>query len=162
MLSILRYYIRQLCVMKKLTFISLFLFVCLSSKGQENVPFAWLEGSWTGDGFGGTSEEVWSAPAADGTMMGSYRHFDSDGSLNFYEFWLLDSTGLVLKHFDRDFVGWEEKDEFLFFKMEELSEDKVALKGLVYEKISETEMKIYLEMNTKEGKKTEVFSMTKK
>ncbi len=141
-----------------------FFFFCLCSSiliAQESVPYAWLEGTWKGDGFGGTSEEIWSSPSNDGTMMGSYRHFKSDGSLNFYEFWLLDSTGLVLKHFAKDFVGWEEKDEFLFFEMQEISDTKIQMKGLTYEKISDTEMKIYLDMNTKEGKKTEVFSMTR-
>ncbi len=129
---------------------------------QEGVPYAWMEGSWVGDGFGGTSEEVWSGPSKDGTLMGSYRHFNADGSLNFYEFLQLDSSGLVLKHFDKDFVGWEEKDEFLFFKMIECTENKVILKGLIFERISETEMKILLKMTTKEGPKTEVFSMKRK
>jgi len=67
-----------------------------------------------------------------------------------------------VKHFDDECVGWEEKDEFLHFKMVECTEDKIILKGLVYERVSDTEMKIYLDMKTKEGKRTEVFTMKRK
>lgn len=146
----------------KTLFFTLVGLLAIASNAQDKVPYAWIEGSWIGDGFGGTSEEVWSAPSKDGTIMGSYRHFTADGSINFYEFLLLDSAGLLLKHFDNEFVGWEEKDEFLHFKMVECTEDKIILKGLVYERVSDTEMKIYLDMKTKEGKRTEVFTMKRK
>jgi len=53
--------------------------LAMVSNAQDEVPYAWIEGSWIGDGFGGTSEEVWSAPSEDGTIMGSYRHFTADG-----------------------------------------------------------------------------------
>jgi len=141
------------------------LIICLISSlavAQKNVPYAWIEGAWEGDGFGGSSEEVWSGPSNDGMMMGSYRHFKADGSINFYEFLLLDSTGLKLKHFDKDLIGWEEKEKSLFFEMIEYTEDKIILKGLIFERVSDTEMKIYLKMNTKQGKRTEIFSMKRK
>ena len=126
---------------------------------NDSVPYAWLEGSWIGDGFGGTSEEVWSGPSKDGLIVGTYRHFTADGQINFYEMFLLDSTGLRLKHFNPDFSGWEEKEDFLHFKMVECTEDKIVLKGLVYERISDTEMEIRLDMKTDEGLHTEVFKM---
>ena len=129
---------------------------------QNESPYQWIAGTWEGDGFGGTSEEVWSEPDKNGIMMGSYRHFNEEGTINFYEYFLLDSTGLVLKHFDKDFVGWEEKDEFLFFKMEEITNNKVIMEGLVYEYVSDSVMKVHLDMKTKEGIKTEVFTMRKK
>jgi len=129
---------------------------------QEEVPYKWLQGHWVGDGFGGTSEEVWSAPSTDGTMMGCYRHFKADGSVNFYEFLLLDSAGLRLKHFNPNFEGWEEKEDFLHFKKLEVTKTKVILQGLIYERISDDEMKIYLDMKAKDGKRTEVFTMRRK
>ena len=49
----------------------------------------WLAGHWRGDGFGGTTEEIWS-PAENGVMMGMFRHHKADGSLNFYEFLTID------------------------------------------------------------------------
>jgi len=120
---------------------------------------SWLQGRWVGDGFVGTTEEVWSAPAEDGTTMGMFRHMDEDGNSTFYELFILDETGLRLKHFSTDFTGWEEKDDFLHFKMVEVLERKVVLKGLVYELISENEMKVSLDMKTKEGGiKTEIFN----
>jgi hypothetical protein len=39
--------------------------------------YTWLAGHWTGDGFGGVSDEVWSLPA-NGTMMGVYSGWQSD------------------------------------------------------------------------------------
>lgn len=139
------------------------LLISFSGFAQNEVPYAWMEGSWVGDGFGGTSEEVWSAPADDGTIMGSFRHFKADGSLNFYEFLVLDSTGLRLKHFNPDMTGWETKEDFVTFKMIESTENKLVLKGLVYERVSETEMKISLDLKNKEGEKwTEIFTMRRK
>lgn len=128
---------------------------------SQDSPFDWLEGRWVGDGFGGSSEEVWSAPSDDGIVMGMYRHLKADGSLNFYEMFLLDSTGLRLKHFTPDFVGWEEKSDYLTFEMVEISEKKISLKGLTYELVGEDEMKISLKMNYNGKIETEVFNMKK-
>ena len=147
--------------MLRITFIALFSVVFFSSFSQTVVPYQWISGTWRGDGFGGTSEEIWSQPDENGVMMGSYRHFDADGNINFYEYFLLDSSGLVLKHFDKDFVGWEEKDEFVFFKMKEITDKKVNMEGMTYESISDSIMKIYVDIGTSEGVKTEVFTMRK-
>lgn len=95
-------------------------------------------------------------------MMGSYRHFDAEGKINFYEYFLLDSSGIVLKHFNRDFVGWEEKDEFVFFKMKEISDTKIVMEGMIYEYLSDSTMKIYVDIGAEEGVKTEVFTMRRK
>ena len=125
--------------------------------------YAWLAGSWVGDGFGGTSEEVWSEPSADGTMMGTYRHHKADGSLNFYEFLVLDKSGMRLKHFTPDLVSWEEKEDFVTFEMVSFSKDKIELKGLVFERKSATEMEIRLRMKYGEDRvETEVFKMKRK
>lgn len=137
----------------------LFLFTFIVN-AQESVPYAWISGAWTGDGFGGTSEEIWSVPSTDGTIMGTYRHHKADGSLNFYEFLVLDSTGLRLKHFSPDMKGWETKEDFVQFEAITFTENKIVLKGLVYELKSEDEMEIRLDLKGKDGKKwTEVFSM---
>src|SRR5688572_22036134 len=70
---------------------------------------AWLAGSWSGEGLGGISEEVWGPPAA-GVMVGTYRLIKS-GKAVFYEMcWMLEAEGtliLRLKHFDPDLTGWE-------------------------------------------------------
>ncbi len=119
--------------------------------------YQWLVGSWIGDGFGGVSEESWSAPV-DGTMMGMYRHY-KDGKIVFYEFLLLDETGMRLKHFHPDLTAWEDKEEMTRFEMISFSETKLEMKGLVFELKSKDEMEIRLQL-TQNGKvRTEVFSM---
>ncbi|MEO1051000.1 MAG: DUF6265 family protein [Bacteroidota bacterium] len=130
-----------------------------STEKENNHEYAWLAGHWVGDGFGGTSEEVWSKPAEDGTMMGIYRHHKGDGSLNFYEFIVLDETGMRLKHFTPELKAWEEKEEYVTFKMVEYNKDKIEMKGLVFERIGDDKMEIRL--NLKDGDKTwtEVFNM---
>ena len=79
--------------------------------------YTWLAGVWVGDGFGGSSEETWSLPSADSTMIGMFRHFDKDVSTTFYEFMVLDRHGIRLKHFKPDLTGWEEKEKFISFEM---------------------------------------------
>lgn len=68
----------------------------------------WLTGHWQGDGFGGSSEEIWS-PARNGVMMGMFRHHKADGDLNFYEFFTIDADGLKLKHFNPDMTGGKKR-----------------------------------------------------
>lgn len=125
--------------------------------------YAWLAGSWVGDGFGGTSEEMWSPPSADGKMMGVFRHHKSDGSLNFYEFLVLDETGLRLKHFTPDLIGWETKEKFVTFHMVNFTKDKIELKGLSFERTSDNELEIRLRMRYSEERvETEVFRMKRR
>ncbi|MAL17210.1 MAG: hypothetical protein CL670_16815 [Balneola sp.] len=119
--------------------------------------YSWLVGSWTGDGFGGISQETWSEPV-NGTMMGMYRHI-KDGELVFYEFLLLDETGIRLKHFNPDLTGWEEKDDMTSFEMISFSKDRIEMKGLTFEKKSDTEMTISLKMRRAGEITTEVFNM---
>lgn len=120
--------------------------------------YTWLVGSWAGDGFGGTSHEIWEKPV-NGTMMGMYRHIDAEGELVFYEFMLLDETGLRLKHFNPNLTGWEEKDDMTTFEMIRFSEDKIELKGLTFERTSDNEMVISLRMTQGGESRTEVFNM---
>lgn len=133
-----------------------------SGQNAAQYPYSWITGTWVGNGFGGISEEVWSEPSSDGVIMGSFRHTSLEGSINFYEFFLLDSTGLKLKHFNPDFSGWEEKEKFVHFKMIEVTENAIILKGLVYERLSDTEMEIRLDLKEGDKKWTEVFKMQRK
>lgn len=133
-----------------------------SGQNASQYPYSWITGTWVGNGFGGISEEVWSEPSSDGVIMGSFRHTSLEGGINFYEFFLLDSTGLKLKHFNPDFSGWEEKEKFVHFKMIEVTENAIVLKGLVYERLSDTEMEIRLDLKEGDKKWTEVFKMQRR
>ncbi len=119
--------------------------------------YTWLAGHWTGDGFGGTSDEVWSMPAG-GAMMGVYRNIQN-GKVAFYEFITLDETGMKLKHFTPEMKAWEEKEDFVHFELIEATADKLTFKGLVFERKSDTEMDISLKMKEKGEVRTEVFHM---
>ena len=124
--------------------------------------YAWLSGTWLGDGFGGTSEETWGQPASDGTMMGMYRHFKSDGTMSFCEFWILNEKGIRLKHFNPDLVGWEEKEDYITFEMVAFSPERIEMDGLIYERKSANEMQIQLKLKRGDREETEIFNMTRK
>lgn len=119
--------------------------------------YQWLAGHWTGDGFGGVSDEVWSLPA-NGKMMGMYRNLQ-DGKVVFYEFITLDETGMKLKHFEPDMKAWEDKEDFVHFELIEATPDKLSFKGLIFEKKSDNEMEISLRLKRGETVETEVFHM---
>lgn len=136
--------------------------VPLKNSNDLTQQYAWLSGRWTGDGFGGTSEEIWSPPSKDGTMFGVYRHHRGDGSLNFYEFLVLDDTGLRLKHFTPELVGWETKEKFVTFPMVEYDLEKIELKGLVFERKSDKDLEIRLRLRYQDRVETEVFTMERK
>lgn len=132
-------------------------FISKNGKVFNIEDYKWLVGSWKGDGFGGTSEETWSVPA-NGTMMGMYRHI-KDGKVVFYEFLLLDETGIKLKHFHPDLKGWEEKNDMTSFEMINFSPVKIEMKGLIFEKKSDDLMEIRLRLRQGNEVKTEVFTM---
>ena len=119
--------------------------------------YSWLAGHWTGDGFGGVSDEVWSLPA-DGVMMGMYRNIQ-DGKVAFYEFITLDETGMKLKHFNPNMEAWEEKADFVHFEMIEATPNKLSMKGLSFELKSKNEMEIALRMRRGDKVETEYFQM---
>ena len=123
---------------------------------------AWLAGSWSGEGLGGISEEMWSAPAG-GAMVGTYRLIKG-GKPVFYEMcWLLETEGtlvLRLKHFNPDLTGWEEKDKTVDFRFVKKDGKRAYFSGLTFERTSGNELRIYLAMRQKDGTlKEELFTM---
>jgi hypothetical protein len=114
--------------------------------------FEWLSGTWSGSGLGGTIEEIWSKPQ-NGAMMGMFRLF-SGGKLSFYEFITLEERdgGMVmrLKHFDPNFVGWEEKDKTVDFPFIKKDGQRYHFRGLTFELKGES-MDVFLAMRSKDG-----------
>ncbi len=141
--------------MKKL----IILYLCTASlvSGAQKTDFSWLSGRWVGPGFGGVFEEVWSEPDAKGNMMGMFRYADSTGVVQFYEFWVLDESGMKLKHFDPNLTSWEEKTEFMEFPMIKSADKKLILKGLTYERIGKDQMEIHLDLKHEGEVTSEVF-----
>lgn len=118
---------------------------------------SWIQGHWRGEAFGGITEEIWSPPLGD-SMMFSFK-LVSEGKVVFYELGgirQIDDTLLFqLKHFGNDFKGWEEKAETIDAKLVKINGNRVYFEGFTFEKISDTEMAIYVLIENK-GKTEEV------
>ena len=114
---------------------------------------AWLVGHWRGEGFGGMCEEIWS-PVSGGTMVGTFKLFTEE-QVQFYEIMTIvpDSAGpkLVLKHFNADLSGWEEKDSVVTFRFVDGDSTRVQFGGLIYKRVSPTELHITVGFSHADG-----------
>lgn len=110
---------------------------------------AWLVGSWTGSAFGGTFEEVWN-PASLGTMVGMFKVMGDD-KVSFYELMLLaeeeGSLVLKVKHFSPDFTAWEEKDDYIKFRLVSVEPGAVHFSGLSFYSVSDDEIHAYIALH---------------
>ncbi|MEX1309492.1 MAG: DUF6265 family protein [Candidatus Sulfomarinibacteraceae bacterium] len=108
----------------------------------------WLAGSWTGTAFGQRFEEVWNPPSA-GTMVGCFKLFGDDG-VEFYELLLLSvedgSLSLKVKHFNADFSAWEEKEDFVDFRLVKKEDDALHFGGLSFYRRDDGSMDGYIVM----------------
>lgn len=128
----------------------------------ENV--AWIAGNWKGEAFGGITEENWSKPSGD-SMMATFKLI-KDGTVSFYEIEIIreieNSLVLQLKHFHGDLKGWETKDETVDFPLKEITADTVVFEGMTFERVSENEMNIYVDIDKENGSvETVKFNYTK-
>ncbi len=118
----------------------------------ENI--AWIAGTWHGEAFGGITEEIWSEPSG-GSMMASFKLIN-EGKITFYEIEVIreieNTLILQLKHFGADLKGWETKDETVDFRLKEITENKVVFEGMTFEKASDNEMNIYVDIKNDDGK----------
>ena len=113
-----------------------------SLEDGENRPAATLDdaaflvGSWTGTAFGQRFEEVWNAPSA-GSMIGHFKLYDGD-EISFYELLLMTveegTLSLKVKHFNPDFSAWEEKEDFVNFRLVKRSENELHFSGISFYK----------------------------
>ena len=110
---------------------------------------SWMVGSWTGDAFGGTFEEVWN-PASLGTMIGMFKVM-GDGEVSFYELMLLaeeeGSLVLKVKHFSADFTAWEDKEDYVTFRLVRVEPDAVHFSGISFYSVSDDEIHTYLALH---------------
>ena len=106
----------------------------------------WIAGYWRGEGFGGITEEVWTAPLGN-SMMGIFKLVNEEKT-NFYELIIIteeeESLVLKLKHFHADLRGWEEKEEYLEAKLVKLEDRKAYFEGFTYERIDKENLNIYV------------------
>ena len=118
---------------------------------------AWLSGSWTGTAFGAQFEEVWNPPSA-GSMVGMYKLMRDD-KVDFYELLVIveeeGSLALKVKHFSDAFVAWEDKPDYVTFRLVKLEEDAVHFSGLSFYRVDEDRIDGYIVMRTNSGIKEE-------
>lgn len=118
---------------------------------------SWLVGSWTGTAFGKTFEEEWSSPSA-GSMIGTFKLIDGD-AVSFYELMMLSvddgRLSLKVKHFNADFTAWEDKDDYVDFKLVALDDDELHFHGLSFYRRDDNVIDGYIVMQTNDGVREE-------
>lgn len=140
-----------------LTLILSFFTLVLFAQQQQLEPklenISWISGTWYGEAFGGTTEETWSEPSG-GSMMAAFK-LVVENKVVFYEIVIIrevnNSLMLQLKHFNDDLKGWETKDETVDFPLKEITANKVVFEGMVFEKVSDQEMNIYVDIKDGTG-----------
>jgi hypothetical protein len=108
----------------------------------------WLVGSWSGTAFGKRFEEVWSPPSA-GSMLGTFKLFNGN-TPEFYEILLLTveagTLSLKVKHFSPDFTAWEDKSDYVEFRLVKMSEDELHFSGISFYRLDADHMEAYVVM----------------
>ena len=141
------------------TLLRLFLFFPLLASGQDTLQpklenIAWISGTWHGEAFGGQVEEIWSNPFGD-SMMATFK-LTVDGKVQFYEIEIIreieNNLILQLKHFNNDLKGWETKDETVDFPLKYITKTKAVFEGMSFEKISDRQMNVHVDIETENGK----------
>lgn len=115
---------------------------------------AWLTGYWVGEGLGGTVEDVWLPPQA-GVLLGAFRLQKADGKPGLYELFAIeevdDTLQFVVKHFNPDWVGWEEKDKALRIRLTRISADEIVFGGIVFQRAGADTLVVKLAIREKSG-----------
>ncbi|WP_289038315.1 DUF6265 family protein [Zobellia russellii] len=153
-------------------FLFVFLFLSLSIKAQNTTTLpentkspnatlsdiSWMQGNWSGEAFGGITEEIWGPPSG-GSMMFSFK-LVADGKVSFYELGHIRELNKTLvyelKHFNADLKGWEEKDDVQSFKLVKVEANRVYFEGFTFEKVSDNEINIYAQIGNEDGSAQEV------
>jgi hypothetical protein len=114
---------------------------------------AWLAGYWVGEGLGGTMEDIW-MPPRDGVMLGAFRLTKPDGK-GFYELFAIEelegSLRFVVKHFNPNWVGWEEKDQAVKLPLRKVGENEWSFGGVVFRREGAEGLVVDLTIRMKDG-----------
>ena len=121
---------------------------------------SWLVGNWSGEAFGNTFEEGWNPPSA-GSMIGFFKLMDGDDVV-FYELLLLveeeGSLSLKVKHFSADFTAWEDKAEFVEFRLVRIDADALHFSGISFYRRGNNAMDGFIVMRGADGIREERLS----
>ena len=120
---------------------------------------SWISGHWSGEAFGGITEEIWTPPLG-GSMMFAFK-LVVDGAVRFYELGYIREVNntllLQLKHFDHELRGWEEKEETIDFPLVKIEGNRAYFDGMTFENIDSGTMNVYLEIEDKDGARETLF-----
>lgn len=118
---------------------------------------SWLVGAWEGTAFGQHFEEVWN-PASANSMVGMFKLMDGD-EVAFYELLLMtveDGTlSLKVKHFGADFTAWEDKPDFVEFRLVKIEADALHFSGISFYRRGDDGMNGYIVMRNADGVREE-------
>lgn len=131
---------------------------------------SWMEGSWYGEGLGGTFEEHWTG-ASGGTMIGAFR-LVVDDKLRISEFLMLTGEAQRIvyrfKHFQQDYTTWEQ-DGPLEFTLVSVSDHEAVFhsevaeqhspRRLTYHLTGEHTLTVTVEGSDESGQLTDGFSL---
>jgi len=120
---------------------------------------AWLQGYWEGEGLGGQLEDIW-MPPRNGVILGAFRLTKPDGK-GFYELFAIEefegSLRFVVKHFNPNWVGWEEKDQAVKLPLRRIGENEFSFGGVGFRREGSDTLLVDLTMRSKDGStRTEV------
>ncbi len=111
---------------------------------------AWLAGAWSGEAFGDRFEEVWNPPSA-GSMVGFFKLLKGD-QVAFYELLVLveeeGSLSMKVKHFTEDFTAWEEKSDYIRFRLVSIEPDAVHFSGISFYRRSDDYVEGFIAMRS--------------
>lgn len=126
----------------------------LSPEGPIDIRRACLAGYWDGEGLGGKVEDLWTPPRA-GIMLGAFRLTRADGSRGFYELFAIEehesSLRFVVKHFNPDWVGWEEKDKALMIPLTRLTPSEAVFGGITLRREGDDGLAVTVTIRSKDG-----------
>lgn len=107
---------------------------------------SWFAGSWSGEAFGNTFEEAWTAPTA-GSMVGMFKLLQGD-EIQFYELMLFveeeGSLSFKVRHFNADFTAWEDKEQYVTMRFIQGDEHAVHFEGISFYRVGEDEVHAWL------------------
>ena len=88
-------------------------------------------------------------------MLGAFRLHKKEGK-GFYELFAIEEEGeslvFIVKHFNPDWVGWEEKDKALRLRLSRVAPGTLAFGGVVFEKQGDDGLVVKLAIRQKDGR----------
>jgi hypothetical protein len=109
--------------------VALGLWLVFAAMGQSPQSLAWMAGTWEGEMWGGHNVESWTAPATDGSMLGSYR-FGKGGKPVFYELMAIEGAGdervMTMRHFGPGLAAREAQDAALRWRVQPTGPQEVV------------------------------------